>query len=120
MIGRGKIYRFLDAHDHNRANQHSLAKKVRLPRMKMKLKKIVSGGQTGVDRACLDFAIKHRIRHGGWCPRGRLAEDGRIPARYKLKETPRASYAQRTESNVRDSDATVIFSISPRLRGGTW
>jgi hypothetical protein len=50
--------------------------------------KIVSGGQTGVDRAALDWAIQRGIPHGGWCPRGRRAEDGRIPERYRLRETP--------------------------------
>jgi hypothetical protein len=84
---------------------------------------IVSGGQTGVDRACLAWAIRHGLQHGGWCPRGRLAEDGEIPARYKLRETPSARPAQRTEWNVRDSDATVIFSQFAKLYGGsrtTW
>jgi Circularly permutated YpsA SLOG family len=84
---------------------------------------IVSGGQTGVDRACLGWAIRRGLQHGGWCPKGRLAEDGEIPARYKLRETPSARLAQRTEWNVRDSEATVIFSQSAELSGGsrkTW
>jgi hypothetical protein len=80
---------------------------------------IVSGGQTGVDRAALDFAIEHGLPHGGWCPRGRLAEDGPIPARYQLVETPSRRYAQRTEWNVRDSDATVVFTMSRTATGGT-
>ncbi len=63
--------------------------------------KIVSGGQTGADRAALDFAIAHGIPQGGWCPKGRKAEDGPIPDRYQLKETPSDNYAQRTEWNVR-------------------
>jgi len=83
------------------------------------LQKIISGGQTGADRAALDFAIAHGIPHGGWCPRGRLAEDGTIPLRYQLSETPSSDYAQRTEWNVRDSDGTVIFSIAPALAGGS-
>ena len=83
------------------------------------LQKIISGGQTGADRAALDFAIAHRILHGGWCPRGRLAEDGPIPARYQLSETPTSDYAQRTEWNVRDSAGTVIFSIAAALAAGT-
>jgi len=83
------------------------------------LQKIISGGQTGADRAALDFAIARGIPHGGWCPRGRLAEDGALPARYHLSETPDSDYAQRTEWNVRDSDATVIFSIAPNLAGGS-
>ena len=80
---------------------------------------IVSGGQTGADRAALDFAIAHGIAHGGWCPRGRLAEDGTIDPRYLLRETPSRKYAQRTEWNIRDSDATVVFSLTPQVSGGT-
>jgi hypothetical protein len=80
---------------------------------------IVSGGQTGVDRAALDFAIERGIAHGGWCPRGRLAEDGVIPSRYALRETPSRRYAERTEWNVRDCDATAIFTIAAAVSGGT-
>jgi hypothetical protein len=80
---------------------------------------IISGGQTGADRAALDFAITHRISHGGWCPRNRRAEDGTILSRYNLRETPSTHYAQRTEWNVRDSDATVLFTIGPNTSGGT-
>ncbi len=83
------------------------------------IRKIISGGQTGADRAALDFAIEHGIPHGGWCPAGRWAEDGKIDARYRLKQTPSSLPAQRTKWNVRDSDATVIFSIRKRLSGGT-
>ena len=81
--------------------------------------KIVSGGQTGVDRAALDFAIEHGIPHGGWCPQGRLAEDGVIEPAYALKETPDTAYPPRTEWNVRDSDGTAIFTIAPQLTGGS-
>lgn len=81
--------------------------------------KIVSGGQTGADRAALDFAIEHKIPHGGWCPKNRLAEDGKIAAIYSLIATPSEGYEQRTEWNVRDSDGTVIFSLAPRLSGGS-
>jgi hypothetical protein len=81
--------------------------------------KIVSGGQTGADRAALDFAIAHGIPHGGWCPKGRKAEDGPTHNRYELKETPSSNYAQRTEWNVRDSDGTVVFSIAAKLTGGS-
>jgi Circularly permutated YpsA SLOG family len=81
---------------------------------------IISGGQTGVDRACLAWAIRRGIHHGGWCPKERLAEDGDIPARYKLRETRSTRPAQRTAWNVRDSDATVIFSHSCKLSGGSW
>lgn len=80
---------------------------------------IVSGGQTGADRAALDFALRHGLPHRGWCPAGRLAEDGRLDACYRLRETPSPAYAQRTEWNVRDSDGTVIFSLHPELTGGT-
>ena len=83
------------------------------------LQKIISGGQTGVDRAALDFAIARGIPHGGWCPRGRLAEDGTVPSRYQLTETPGSDYVQRTEWNVRDSDGTVIFSVAPTFSGGS-
>ena len=72
--------------------------------------KIVSGGQTGVDRAALDVALELGMECGGWCPAGRAAEDGPIDARYPLAETPSADPAQRTEWNVRDSDATLILT----------
>ncbi len=81
--------------------------------------KIISGGQTGADRAALDWAIAHQVPHGGWCPQGRLAEDGVIPERYQLRETPLSDYAQRTEWNVREADAVVIFSVGPMLSGGS-
>jgi hypothetical protein len=80
---------------------------------------IVSGGQTGADRAALDFALRHGFAHRGWCPAGRLAEDGRLDDCYRLKETPSPAYAQRTEWNVRDTDGTVIFTLQPELSGGT-
>ncbi len=70
---------------------------------------IVSGGQTGVDRAGLDAALELGLPCGGWCPRGRKSEDGTIPPRYPLTETPSAEYAQRTEWNVRDSDGTLVL-----------
>ena len=62
--------------------------------------KIISGGQTGVDRAALDVAMAEDIEHGGWCPRGRLAEDGEIPHKYQLTEMQTGSYAARTKKNV--------------------
>ena len=80
--------------------------------------KIVSGGQTGVDRAALNVAIELGIAHGGWCPKGRRAEDGRIPARYELKETDTRDYAARTEKNVIDSDATLVL-YDKQISGGT-
>ena len=87
--------------------------------MKTVIQKIVSGGQTGADRAALDFAIEHGLPHGGWCPQGRMAEDGEIDWRYRLKETPSPSYVERTEWNVRDSDGTIILSIAKNLGGGS-
>jgi len=80
---------------------------------------LVSGGQTGADRAALDWALEHGIRHGGWCPKGRKTEDGVLPERYQLKETPAAVYLQRTEWNVRDSDASLVFTLDDRLDGGS-
>ena len=71
---------------------------------------VVSGGQTGVDRAALDAALALGIPCGGWCPKGRLAEDGPIDERYPLRESPSADYAQRTEWNVRDSDGTLVLT----------
>ena len=81
--------------------------------------RIVSGGQSGADVAALDWAIAHSVDHGGWCPRGRRSEDGPIPLDYFLMETPLANYLQRPEWNVRDSDATVIFTLTDVLDGGS-
>lgn len=74
------------------------------------IERIVSGGQTGVDRAALDVAIELNIPHGGWCPAGRIAEDGAIPPHYQLRETVSAKYDARTRANVLDSDATLIIA----------
>ena len=82
------------------------------------VRKIVSGGQTGADRAALDFAIEWNIPHGGWVPKGRMAEDGRLPEKYRLREMNSTDYARRTEQNVIDSDATLIFSHGS-LTGGS-
>ena len=82
------------------------------------LKMIVAGGQTGADRAALDVAIRLNIPHGGWVPKGRLAEDGRIPQKYRLNEMPTASLAARTKQNVLDSDGTLIIARG-KLTGGS-
>lgn len=84
----------------------------------MSIRKIVSGGQTGVDRAALDAAQAMDVPVGGWCPQGRRAEDGPIDLRYPLQETPSAEYAQRTAWNVRDSDGTLIL-VREAAEGGT-
>ncbi len=91
---------------------------MRAERGKSGLVRIVSGGQTGADRGGLDAAIALGIPHGGWCPLGRLAEDGEVPARYALRETPSADYAARTRRNVEDSGATVLFTRG-RPTGGS-
>ena len=83
------------------------------------LRKIVSGGQTGVDRAALDWALASGVPCGGCCPLGRWAEDGPIDARYPLRETPGTDPAQRTEWNIRDSDGTLIVTLARRMSGGT-
>ena len=85
----------------------------------MQILKIVSGGQTGADRAALDWAIRNGVPCSGWCPKGRRAEDGVLEATYPLKESSSRSYLQRTEWNVRDSDGTVVFSLGPKLAGGS-
>lgn len=84
----------------------------------MALRKIVSGGQTGVDRGALDAALETGFPCGGWAPEGRVAEDGRIPDRYPLRELAGAGYEERTLQNVLDSDGTVIL-YAGTLEGGT-
>lgn len=79
------------------------------PSQPLPLCRIISGGQTGVDRGALDAALAAGIPHGGWCPAGRRAEDGRIPDLYQLTELTSADYALRTEQNVMDSDGTLIL-----------
>lgn len=101
--------RFL--HDSN-INQHE---------MTMMIQKIISGGQTGVDRAALDVSIKLNIPHGGWCPKGRKAEDGVISAQYNLIETESDDYSERTKANINDSSGTLIVvpSLPLNVNDGT-
>jgi len=84
----------------------------------MGIGRIVSGGQTGVDRGALDFAISRGIEHGGWVPKGRKTEDGPLPSMYHMRETETRRYAERTRRNVIDSDGTLIIREG-RLSGGT-
>lgn len=79
---------------------------------------IISGGQTGIDRQALDVAIESGIPHGGWCPLGRLAEDGPIPDRYRLQETASANYSERTRLNILHSDGTLVLH-GGQPEGGT-
>jgi hypothetical protein len=92
---------------------HAMPKSRTLP-----VERIISGGQTGVDRGALDAAMALGIPHGGWCPRGRRGEDGPIPARYQLVETTTPRYSDRTLQNVLDADGTLIL-FRGRLHGGT-
>ena len=89
-----------------------------MPKKRSHIEKIISGGQTGVDRAALDVALELGIPCGGWCPKGRKAEDGRINPRYPLQETESTSYPVRTERNVKESDGTLILTDGP-VTGGT-
>ena len=82
------------------------------------LKRIISGGQTGADRAALDIAVMYNIPHGGWIPKGRITEEGPLSDEYQLNEMPTASYPARTEQNVIDSDGTLIISHG-KLTGGS-
>lgn len=103
-----------------RALHHSSSEPVK-EELKLLVEKIVSGGQTGVDRAALDAAIQLNVTHGGWCPKGRKAEDGVINDRYQLIETETAEYSERTKLNIKDSDGTLILvPITPiKVTDGT-
>lgn len=81
--------------------------------LRVLVRRIVAGGEDGVERAALDWAIDHRVDHGGWCSRGRLADDGPLDARYALTETTSSSDADRTRRNVRASDGTLILNLGP-------
>jgi len=81
------------------------------------IQKVISGGQTGTDRAALDAAIKLGIPHGGWCPKGRTALDGAIPKKYKLQETASSLYPPRTRMNVEEADGTLIYDDGIYSRG---
>jgi hypothetical protein len=109
----------MKARGQRRARQDAKPRRARERPSPIRPAEIWSGGQTGADRAALDFARAHGIPHGGWCPRGRKAEDGVIPRRYRLTGTASDAYEERTRLNVRDSDATVIFSLTPELAGGS-
>jgi hypothetical protein len=82
------------------------------------IQKIISGGQTGAARAALDTAIRHGIPHGGWCPKGRNAEDGRIGGQYRLAESPSANELEGAEWNITDTDGTVVLTLSHEVTGG--
>ena len=102
----------------NRSMSILLMFQIREREKSMKIRRIVSGGQTGADRAALDVALELGIDCGGWCPRGRKAEDGVIPERYPLRQTLSPGYRQRTELNVADSDGTLICYVG-ELMGGS-
>src|SRR2546430_10718126 len=112
-VNRRKMGRFLSWH--GVWNLLMVAKKRDSP---AKLLKVISGGQTGVDRGTLDAALAFEVECGGWCPAGRLAEDGKIPERYPVVEMANGGYAERTAQNVAASDGTLIIAHGP-LMGGT-
>ncbi len=80
--------------------------------------RVISGAQTGVDRAALDVALKLKIPCGGYVPKGRFAEDGRVPAKYPVEECESVDYLERTKLNAKESDATLILNLG-RMDGGT-
>ena len=85
----------------------------------MILARIVSGGQTGSDRGALDAALDCGFPCGGWCPEGRIADDGVISAEYPVVELPGAGYRKRTIRNIVDSDGTVIFCHGEPIGGSS-
>jgi hypothetical protein len=85
----------------------------------MSIRKLISGGQTGADRAALDWAIENSVLHGGLCPKGRLAEDGQIPTTYALLETKTDKYPERTKLNVEQSNSTLVVVGEAKLTRGS-
>jgi len=85
----------------------------------MRLRRIISGGQTGVDRGGLEAAMELGLEHGGTCPAGRRAEDGMIPERYVMEEHWNSAYPPRTKKNVADADATLILTLGTHVTAGT-
>lgn len=85
----------------------------------MSIRKIISGGQTGADRAALQWAIDNKVLHGGYCPKGRLAEDGPIPTTYALLETKTDKYPERTKLNVEQSNVTLVIVGDSKLTRGS-
>ncbi|MDR0239025.1 MAG: putative molybdenum carrier protein [Deltaproteobacteria bacterium] len=81
---------------------------------------IISGGQTGADRAALDFALERGFAIQGYCPRGRRADDGPLDEKYPLQETESADYPPRNRLNVGLADATIIFNGLPEYSPGTY
>jgi hypothetical protein len=84
----------------------------------MPITKLISGGQTGADQGALDAAIYCDVPHGGWCPKGRKSEAGRIPEKYQLAEMNTIDYLKRTKANVVDSDATLVLTLG-MAKGGS-
>ncbi|MCK4664065.1 MAG: putative molybdenum carrier protein [Bacteroidales bacterium] len=84
-----------------------------------KIKKIISGGQNGVDQGALEFAFENNILSGGWCPKGRLCENGKIPEKFPLQETLSNQYSERTKMNIINSDGTLIISYKGTIDKGT-
>jgi len=101
-----------------RKDSDRLIQKIRISANHITIKKIISGGQTGADRAGLDVAIKHIISHGGAIPKGRMTESGVLDPKYNLEEMSTKSYPKRTEKNVVDSNGTVILTHG-KLPGGS-
>jgi hypothetical protein len=83
------------------------------------IRKIISGGQTGADQGALDYAMEKGMEAGGWCPRGRVCENGIIPAKYPVEEVAEDDYNLRTKRNVQDSDGTLVIIRDGYMEDGT-